>query len=844
VADANTSEPRFFPTTDTLVAYWSQPIAAILDALGAQPSGLAEREARRRREMLGPNTLRPEGSTTAVSVVLRQFASPLLVILLFAVAASMASDEWLDSAIVLVIVLASVAVTASRELAAQGAAEALRRRLHTRAQVLRDGAVTNVPIEDLVPGDIVLLSPGHLVPVDGLVLSASHCFINEAPLTGESFPVEKAPGITPAESPLHRRSNCVHLGTAVQSGTATVVAVDTGRRTQMGTIAGRLALKPPETEFERGLRRFGYLLMITMLVMVIVVFVTNVLRGQPASETLLFSVALAVGLSPELLPAILSINLARDAQAMATRGVLVRRLNAIENLGSMDVLCTDKTGTLTEGVVRLDASVDITGQPTAEVMALASWNARLTGGIAGPLDAAILAAAPQDPLPEKLADIPFDSSRRRVTVVVAQDVSALMVTKGAFEAVINACSHAGGVPLDDDERHILQERYEDWGRQGIRVIGVATRAIDRRQDYVANDEDRLDFRGFLTFVDQVKADARDAIASLQALGVSIVVITGDNVHVATHVARAVGLTGAIVAGPELAGMTQLALARLAERTEVFAELDPAQKERVVTALRRGGHVVGFLGDGINDVAAMHAADTSLAVDAAVDVARQAADFVLLERGLDVIRGGIEEGRKTFANTLKYILITMSANLGNMISMAAASLVLPFLPMLASQVLLNNFLSDIPSVGLAGDRVDPELVERPRRWDVTAIARYMVRFGLLSSAFDALTFVTLLAVFRAAPSEFRTAWFVESLLTELAVALVVRTRRPIYHSRPGTVLLATSLAVAAIALALPYIPGMAVIGFVPLPLGLLAVALAITAAYVLAAEFAKRRWTTI
>jgi P-type Mg2+ transporter len=825
-------------------AYWAQPAEVALARLATQRAGLTEVEAERRRIIHRLNLLGDLQQVTLRSVVLRQLASPLLLLLLFAVVASMASGEWLDSLIVLVIIAASAGITTGREWSAQTAAAALQHRLHATAQVRRSGETHTIPIDAIVPGDVVLLSPGALVPADGIVLSASHCYVNEAPLSGESFPVSKDPGITAADTPLHRRTNCVFLGTAVQSGTAEVLVVHTGRTTEMGRLAGRLTLRPPETEFERGLRRFGYLLITTMLVMVVVVFVTHVLRGRPATETLLFSVALAVGLSPELLPAILSVNLARDAQAMAARGVLVRHLNAIENLGSMDVLCTDKTGTLTEGVVRLEAALNPLGQPDTGVRRLAVWNARLTAGIPTPLDAALTAAHPPDALPEKLADIPFDATRRRVSVVVEQGEGALLVTKGAFAAVIDACTHTSGRSIDSALRACLQERYAAWGAQGIRVIGVATRAIDRRTDYTADDECGLEFQGFLTFVDTVKDDAAEAIRSLRALGVAVVVITGDNALVATHVARSVGLTGAVVSGPDIDGLPQLALARLAERTEVFAELDPSQKERVVAALRRGGHVVGFLGDGINDVAAMHAADTSLAVDTAVDVARQAADFVLLERGLDVIRRGIEQGRRTFANTLKYILTTMSANLGNMISMAAASLVLPFLPMLASQVLLNNFLSDIPAIGLAGDHVDRELVERPRRWDIKAIGRYMVRFGLLSSAFDVLMFVTLLAVFRTAPEQFRTAWFVESLLTELAVALVVRTRRPLFQSRPGSLLLWSTVAVAVAAVAIPYVPAAGALGFVPLPGVMLAAIATITAAYVAAAEIAKRRLTTI
>lgn len=826
-------------------AWWTQDPDTTFRELGSGPTGLTETEARQRLLRGGRNTLAEEGRLTGAAILLRQVTSPLLLLLFFAVAVSMVNGEWLDSMIVLTIIVTSVAITMSRELSAQAAVTALRERLHAITQVVREGRTRDIAIDEIVPGDVIVLSAGHLVAADAVVVSASHCYASEALLTGESFPVEKRPGVSVLEAPLHRRSNCVHLGTAIQSGSATAVAVRTASSTEMGRLAGRLVMNKPETEFERGLRHFGYLLITTMLIMVIVVFVTHVVfHGRPASDTLLFSVALAVGLSPELLPAILTANLARDAKSMVSRGVLVRRLNAIENLGSMDVLCTDKTGTLTEGVVRLDSAVNPDGEPDDHVLAMAAWNARLTAGIAGPLDAAIVSAAPAAALPAKLADIPFDPTRRRVSIVVRTDDSALLIGKGAIEAVLQVCVTRRGVPLTDADRASLRARYVQWGTRGIRVLGVATRTIAHKATYGPADEEGLDFTGFLTFVDRVKADATEAIASLRQLGVSVVLITGDNGLVAAHVAQAVGLSTGVVRGQDLQALPEVALAQLAERTQVFAELDPEQKERIVAALRRNGHVVGFLGDGINDVAAMHAADTSLAVDAAIDVAHQAADFVLLERGLDVIRRGVEDGRRTFANTLKYILITMSANLGNMMSMAAASLVLPFLPMSAGQVLLNNFLSDIPAVGLAGDRVDRELIERPRRWNITAIGRYMVRFGLLSSAFDALTFALLLLVFHAAPATFRTAWFVESLLTELAVALVVRTRRPFHQSRPGTVLLASTLGVACLALIIPYVPGTRFIGFVPIPAPIMLVVVTITGAYVIAAEMAKRRLTTI
>ncbi|MGE0813325.1 MAG: magnesium-translocating P-type ATPase [Vicinamibacterales bacterium] len=821
--------------------YWTMEPDAALERLGSSRAGLSSQEAQQRRAAFGPNTLKARRHLTWLDVVWRQLESPLLLLLVVAAIAAALTGEWLDAGIVVTIVVVTVGIGAWREYSAEDAAAALRARLHGRCAVLRDGAVATLPSDELVPGDLVLLSAGLLVPADALLVDATDFFVSEAVLTGESYPVQKGPGALPAEAEIRDRANCVFLGTNVRSGSARAVVVATGQATEFGAIARRLTLGPGATAFDRGLRRFGNLLTLSMVVMVMVVFTVHALSGRSTVETLLFAVALAVGLSPELLPAILTVNLAHGAQVMAGRGVLVRRLNAIENLGSMDVLCTDKTGTLTEGVVQVEGAYDASGAASPRVLELASWNAALETGIASPLDDAITAAhAPDLSRVRKLGEVPFDFVRKRVTVVVASEDGVRLVTKGAFAQVAAACAtRADGRPLDAPARAELARLYEGWTARGTRVVALATRAIDARPAYTRDDERDLVFEGFVTFLDRPKAGVREAVGGLAALGVAVKVITGDSRLVAEHVAGLVGLgTARVVTGRQLDELHDEALWREAERTDIFAEVDPNQKERIILALRKMGHVVGFLGDGVNDAPAMHAADTSLSVDEAVDVARDAADFVLLERGLDVIRRGIEEGRRTFANTLKYVLTTTSANLGNMTSMAAASLVLPFLPLTAGQILLNNLLSDIPAFGLAGDRVDAELVAAPRQWDVRFIGRYMVAFGLVSALFDVMTFGVLLLVFRAPPDIFRTAWFVESLLTELAVALLMRTRRPCYRSRPGTGLLVSTAVLAPVAVLLPYAPAARLFGFVPLPGAILAVVGGITALYVVTTEVQK------
>ena len=821
--------------------YWTFEAAVLGGRLRSGPAGLTTAEADDRLREHGPNQLRERRPLSRLTTLIRQLRSPLLLLLLFASAASVVTGEWLDAGIVVTIVVATVSIGYSREFRAQAAADALRGRLRARATVVRDGSPREVLAETIVPGDVVLLSAGALVPADGVLLEATDFFVSEAVLTGETFPVRKQPGVSAPRAAVALRTNCVFLGTNVRSGAARCLVAATGPSTEYGAIARRLSLRAPETEFDRGIRHFGYLLTSAMLIMVLVVFVVHMLGGRPPAETLLFSVALAVGLSPELLPAILSVNLARGARSMARHGVLVRRLNAIENLGSMDVLCTDKTGTLTEGVVELEGAYDPRGRRSDTVLETAALNAILETGVASPLDDAITRGRKAGgPEIRKLGEIPFDFVRKRVTVIAADAAGIRLLTKGAFHQVVDICSRANGLALTPDVRSTLERQYETWTSRGVRVLAVASRAIAAKTLYGRDDERDMTFEGFLTFTDRPKEGAAAAISELASLGVSVKLISGDSRLVAQHVAAQIGMRAdRVISGPELDDLHGDALLHAAEQTDLFVEVDPNQKERIILALKKTRHVVGFLGDGVNDAPAMHAADTSLSVEHAVDVARDAADFVLLDRDLDVIRRGIEEGRKTFANTLKYVLITTSANLGNMVSMAAASLVLPFLPLTAGQILLNNFVSDIPALGIADDRVDRELVNRPRRWDMRFIGRYMIDFGIVSSAFDLLTFAALLGVFKASAETFRTAWFVESLLTELLVALVMRTRRPFFRSRPGTLLLATTAGLVPLALAMPYLPLSRVFGFVPIPGTLVATIVAISGLYVVATELTKQ-----
>ena len=747
-------------------------------------AGLTSAEAAKRLAASGPNEVVSADHVGPLRLLWSQLASPLVLILLFAAIVSALAREWTDALVVTVIVVASSVIGFWREYAASKVVDALRARIAAKVRVLRDGKELVIAAREVVVGDVLVLSAGNLVAADATVLEAKDFFVSEAALTGETWPVEKKPERVSEALPVSQRTDTVFLGTHVRSGTAHAVVTHTGRATQFGHIAERVRVRAPDTEFDRGLKSFGTLLTRVMVGMTLVVLTLNLVMAKPPVESALFAIALAVGLAPELLPAILAINLARSAALMAKQGVLVRRLNAIENFGAMSVLCTDKTGTLTEGRLTLEGAVDGGGAPSTRVLELAFANAALQTGISNPLDEAVLAAgkAKQLVAPGKLDEVPYDFTRRRLSVVVERD-GPLLVTKGAVPQVLSVC--AG---LDDAARARIDDFVERHSAQGQRVLAVASRTVARKDAYSRADEVELTLEGFLLFVDSPRAGIRDVVASLEALGVTLKMITGDNVHVARHLAERVGLAhDAVLTGAELAQLPSAALAARAETVEVFAEVDPQQKELIVRALARR-HVVGFLGDGINDAPALHAADVGISVESAVDVAREAADFVLLQPRLDMLQDGILAGRRTFANTLKYVYTTTSANLGNMVSMAVASLVLPFFPLTAGQILLNNFLSDIPAFGLANDAVDDEWLKRPHRWDTAVIRRFMFRFGALSSLFDFLTFFVLRVGFDATPAEFQSGWFIESLLTELVVALVVRTRRSAFKSRPAPMLL--------------------------------------------------------
>ena len=852
--------------------WWGAPIADLYAALGTGPAGLGAAAARQRLAADGPNALQHRREWPLVARFLARFANPLIAVLLAASIISALLGDKASFGFVAVVVLMSVTLDFVQEHRAGQAALALQRSVALRSQVLRDGVAVEAPVADLVRGDIVLLAAGSLVPADGRLIDATDLFVNQAALTGEAYPVEKrvadagtacaeapgsaasaasntAPELAPqsADSALGAPSALL-MGSSVVSGSARLLLCATGDATELGRIAHALSDQPPLTSFERGTRGFGLLLTRMTIGLVLFVLLVSAVRHRPLLESLMFAVALAVGLTPELLPMIVSVTLARGALRMARQKVIVKRLSAIEDLGAMDVLATDKTGTLTEACIRLEQHLDASGHDSARVLELAYLNSHFETGLKSPLDDAILAHQPLDISAwRKLGEVPFDFERRRVSVLVERDGQRLLIVKGAPEDILALCatceSGASIETLDAAGRAAIGSRIDAFGHQGLRVLAVATRQIDAAAPpmSVAAERDMV-YAGFVAFLDPPKLSAAQALHDLHAQGVACKIVTGDNEAVTQHLAGVLGLTvRGVLTGHEIAHMDDAALGAAAVRCNLFCRVTPAQKNRIVLALKARGHVVGFLGDGINDATALHSADIGISVDDAVDVAKQAADLVLLEHDLAVLRQGVLEGRRTFVNVMKYIMMATSSNFGNMVSMAAAALFIPFLPMLPVQILLNNFLYDLSEVAIPLDRVDSTALRRPKVWDLVFIRNFMLAFGSLSSLFDLLTFALLIVVLKAGEAQFQTAWFVESMATQVLVVFVIRTRALPWRSRPAPWLTVTTLATALGAVALPYTPLGAAFGFVPLPAWFIAALAGLTAAYLVATEYAKQRF---
>lgn len=838
------------PISPDASAWWLRPPAELLRDIGASGPGLSTAAARAQLKRHGPNEFRDRPERPLPVQFLMRFRNPLVLILCVASVVAALTGETASFVIIIVMVLMSVTLDFIQEHRAGQAALKLRRSVQIRATVVRDNATKVVPATHVVPGDVVLLQAGNLVPADGVLLEARDLHVDQAMLTGESFPVERH-AETPAtpSTDIADASNALFMGTSIVSGTGRLLVYRTGRRTAIGQIATSLEREAPPTAFDVGTRRFGMLIMRLTVLLVLFVLMVNALKHKPLLDSFLFAVALAVGLTPELLPMIVSVTLARGAIRMAGKRVIVKRLAAIEDLGSMDVLCTDKTGTLTESRIRLESHIDVDGTDSARVLTLARVNSRFETGLRSPLDEAILAhEAGDDARWTKVDEAPFDFERRRVSVLADDGEQRLLIVKGAPEDILALSDgYAPGAdvaatqPFDASARERAKRQLETLGGKGLRVLAIAIKPFDRQTNRIdVHDERGLVFAGFVAFFDPPKPSAAGAIGALRSLGIDVKILTGDNELVTRHVCESLGIAiDGVLTGSAIDGMNDVALAASVTKANLFCRVAPAQKNRIILALKRRGRVVGFLGDGINDAPALHSADVSISVDTATDVARAAADLILLKRDLRVLQDGVVEGRRTFANIRKYIMMGTSSNFGNMFSMAGASLFLPFLPMLPAQILLNNVLYDLSEVAIPFDEVDAGELQRPRTWDLSFVRNFMWVMGPVSSLFDFATFFVLLAVLHADESLFQTGWFVESLATQVLVIFVIRTRGNPLASRPHRALAATSIAVVIAALVIPLTSLGRYFGMQPPPLLFYGILVALVASYLLIAEATKR-----
>jgi P-type Mg2+ transporter len=826
----------------SLQDFWQIPVEELLQTLGTDSQGLASDESHKRLALYGPNLPRPQKKTYGISLFLSQFKSPIILILLFAAALSLFLEGPTDAIIIFVIIFVSSILGFWQEHRASNAIQKLLAIVRITSIVIRDGMQTEIPSEDIVRGDIALFSAGTRIPADCILLESKDLFVNEAVLTGETFPVEKTAGVISRETPLAKRTNSLFMGTNVVSGNAKAVVVKTGTQTEFGKVSEELRLRVPETEFERGVRRFGYFLMQVTLILVIAIFAINVYFARPILESFLFALALAVGLTPQLLPAIISVNLSHGARRMANQKVIVKRLASIENFGSMNILCSDKTGTLTEGEVRIKSSLDVDGNESQKVLLYAYLNSFFETGYTNPIDEAVRACKQLEISNyKKLDETPYDFIRKRLTILVSKDEKHFMVTKGALLNVLSICTLAetslGIVELSQVRGEILQ-KFEDLGQKGFRTLGVAYKNLDTLT-LEREDEANMIFLGFLVLFDPPKQGIADTIKALKNLGVTLKIITGDNKLVAVNLSQQIGfLNPHFLTGSELRQTSDDALYQQVNKIDIFSDVEPDQKERIIIALKKAGNVVGYIGDGINDAPALHTADVGISVDSAVDVAKEAADIVLLEKDLGVLVPGVEEGRRTFANTLKYVFMATSANFGNMFSMAGASTFLPFLPGLPKQILLTNLMTDFPEMTISTDNVDKEAVNKPRRFDNKFIRKFMMIFGILNSASDFATFGILLAL-GVTVEQFRTGWFIENVVSAALVVLVVRTRKPFIKSNPSKYLLFATLVVICVVTVIPYTLLGKEFGFVPLPISILAILGIVIIVYIIGVEATKR-----
>lgn len=837
-------------TTSKLYTFWHLTKEEILLHFSVdQEKGLTKKQVALQKKLNRANKLYPKKHFKSIFLFLKQWNSPFIYLLLFCALISLILYDKTDAFIIFSIILVSSILSFFQERGACLAVEKLLQIVKTKTFVIREGCKKEVFLDEVVAGDIVTFSAGDLIPADCYILECTDLFVDEAALTGETFSSEKHISVLAKQTAIAKRTNSLFMGTHVVSGYAKAIAVLTGADTEFGKISRHLEKKIPETEFEKGIRKFGNLLLLVALYFLAGIFAINIYLNRPILEALLFSLAIAIGLTPQLLPAIISVNLSWGAKKMAQKKVIVKRLNSIENFGSMDVLFSDKTGTLTKGKILLNKAVSVLGYESLKVLQYAFINATSQTGYTNPIDEAICLQKPYIKNSwEKLDEIPYDFVRKKLSILIKIEKDTVIITKGAFQNILDICSYFddGSDNISDIliQKENLKNLYLDYSNQGFRVLAVSyKKSSSSHISY--SDENEMIFLGFLLFSDTPKENISQTVENLKNLGIELKIITGDNRFIAKNIATLLNLThDKIITGSEISEISDEALAVLVNQRSIFAEIEPNQKEKIILASRKLNHVVGYIGDGINDITALHAADVSISVNTAVDAAKEVADIVLLDKELSVLLDGVIAGRMTFINTMKYIFMATSANFGNMFSMAGASIFLSFLPLLPKQVLLTNLMEDLPEMTIAMDNVDKQMIEKPRRWNIAFIKKFMIVFGLISSVFDFATF-GILILLGATQEQFRTGWFMESVITASFIVLIVRTFGPFYKSSPSKILLSMVCLVIFITLLLPWIPYNDLLGFTQIPFHFYPFLFAIIVLYMTCVEVAKkivyRKW---
>ena len=828
-------------TTSTQNNFWQFDSNYWFKKLDSSAGGLSQKSA---TQILKQNDDVRKGKSyfqKDVLLFIGQFKSPLMLLLIGAVILSVFLGDTSDVFIILFIVLSTGLLSFFQERNAGRVVEKLQSMVALKSTVLRDEKPQEIISSQIVPGDVLLIKAGSMIPADCLLIESNELHVNEASLTGESYPVRKDTGILGEQTELSKRTNCLWEGTNTVSGTAKALVISTGNNTIFGSIV-QSASASVETTFEKGIKDFGFFLMKITLVLAVFILIVNLLNHKSVIESALFALALAVGMAPELLPAIATIAMSAGAKRMLAKKVIVKKLSSIQNLGEVNLLCTDKTGTITEGAINVHGVVDSTGKENEYIKTLAYWNANFETGYANPIDEALKKLnIATSALPIKVGEIPYDFIRKRLSIAVDTGKEKMLISKGAYTQINGICTSIrmadGSIEALSKQQDQIDKKFEQYGIDGLRAIAICYKSISQNS-ITKEDETAMIFAGFILLQDPVKAGIIDTINELKKLQVNLKIITGDNKNVAKSIGISIGIENPVVmTGKELFNISQMALEQQVKNTHIFAEIEPQQKGRIIAALRKN-FTVAYMGDGINDVSAINVADIGISVENAVDVAREAADFVLMEKNLSVLVDGIKEGRKTFANTLKYIFINTGSTFGNMFSVAIASLVLPFLPMLPKQILLTNFITDFPYLTIAADNVDEEQLDKPGKWDLKFIRNYMVIFGIHSSVFDVITFLTLLYVLKVKESAFQTGWFIESILTELFILFIIRTHKNFFKSRPGKYLFLLSIFGLIITISLPYMPFSNEVGLVPLPFFQLGAMFSIVAAYIITADILK------